>query len=98
MAQTNWSEQALEELADINYRLSENSETYADFVVDAILEAVDMLSQIPRMGRVVQETGIESVRELIIKKYRIIYFIAPTNDISIISVRHSSRPLSSPEI
>lgn len=98
MAQTNWSEQALEELADINFRLSENSETYADFVINAILEAVDILPQVPRMGRIVPETGIETVRELIILKYRIIYFIAPSNDVSIISIRHSSRPLSIPEI
>lgn len=84
-------------LAEINFRLSENSETYSEFILSSILDAVDLLEQFPLMGRIVPETNIHSVRELIIQKYRIIYFVSSSTVVNILSVRHSSRPLSTPD-
>ena len=94
MAKVNWTMQAMEDLADIDAYISESSEKYADFVVSSIMATTDQIGLFPQSGRVVPETRINSIRELIILKYRIIYQIASIDKINILTIRHSSKPLS----
>jgi toxin ParE1/3/4 len=56
MAKVIWTFQALEDLADINHYLSQNSEKYADFIVTSILATTEQLEQFPNSGRIVPET------------------------------------------
>lgn len=93
MAKVNWTPQAWDELAELNDQLSRHSEHHADFVIDRILEVVKLLENFARLGRVVPELNIQSVRELVIEKYRIVYFILPDGNIEVLTVRYSSRPL-----
>ena len=95
MAKVNWSMQSFENLAEINDFLSLNSEKYADFVVSSILEVTTQLEQFPHSGRVVPETRINTIREIIILKFRIIYQLEKDESVNIITIRHSSKPLSS---
>jgi addiction module RelE/StbE family toxin len=94
MAKVIWTFQAMEDLADINHYLSQNSEKYADFIVTSILAVTEQLEQFPNSGRIVPEMRINSIRELIVSKYRIIYQIVALDSVSVLTIRHSSKPLS----
>lgn len=94
MAKVNWTFQALEDLDEIGERLSLNSSKYASYIVDLCFERGNYLKNFPKMGRVVPELGVESIREIIVKNYRIIYSIVGIESVEILTVRHSSRPLA----
>ncbi|MCW5921169.1 MAG: type II toxin-antitoxin system RelE/ParE family toxin [Saprospiraceae bacterium] len=74
----------------------EKSERYADTLLDAIFDKVKPIEQFPLLGRMVPELNIPSIRELIVEKYRIIYFVSDAPEIRIIAIRHSARPLDLP--
>jgi len=93
MAKVNWTFQALEDLSDIAELLAQNSSSYASHLVKLILEKTDLLQSFPELGRVVPELKIKSIRELVIKKYRIIYMLSSDKEVNILTVRHSSKPL-----
>jgi toxin ParE1/3/4 len=95
MAKVNWTLQAMEDLADIEHYLGENSEKYADFVVTSVLEVTKQLALFPKSGRVVPEMNISSIRETIVLKYRVIYQMPSQNEVNILTIRHSGKPLSS---
>lgn len=94
MAKVVWTLQAMEDLADINHYLSQNSEKYADFITTSILAITEQLEDFPQSGRVVPEMRVNNIREVIVSKYRIIYQIVSIDSLSILVVRHSSKPLS----
>lgn len=93
MAKVTWTFQALEDLADIGEYHSQHSEKYASYLLDLILESGNQLEQFPRMGRIVPESNIPSVRERIVKNYRIIYSLPDVDTVDNLTVRHTSRPL-----
>ena len=88
-----WTFQAFEDLNEISEFLEQNSPKYAEFIIDEILEKTRNLTQFPTMGRRVPEANIPNLRELIIRNYRVVYFVTSKEVIEIIAVRHSSRPL-----
>ncbi len=59
---------------------------------DRIRRAVSGLSDFPEMGRVVPEVADPSVRELILRPYRVIYRLTPER-IEVFAVVHSRREL-----
>ena len=67
MAKVNWTFQALEDLDEIGEYLSQNSKKYATHLISLILERAELLASFPEMGRIVPESNIKSLRELIIK-------------------------------
>lgn len=93
MAQVNWTFQALEDIDEIATYLSNNSTQYASYIVDLLLNKGDLLATFPKMGRIVPETNLTSIREIIAKNYRIIYSLPDNDTVHILTVRHSSRPL-----
>lgn len=93
MAKVNWTFQSLEDISDIAEYQAKYSEKYANLLVDLFLEKGNLLAQFPHLGRVVPESNIKSIREIIIKNYRIIYSIPNVETVDILAVRHSSIPL-----
>ena len=93
MAKVNWTFQALEDVNDIAEYLAQNSSRYAYHIIELIFEKTELLKSFPELGRIVPESNIKSIRELIVKKYRIIYSISTKKEIDILTVRHSSKPL-----
>jgi toxin ParE1/3/4 len=93
MAKVTWTPQAWDELAEINDRISQYSEQHADFIVNRILYFANHLETFPRLGRVVPEANIKALREVIVDKYRILYFLPQTDEVQILTIRHSSRAL-----
>jgi addiction module RelE/StbE family toxin len=93
MAQVNWTYQALEDMADIAEFHSHSSERYASFLVEEFFALEDQLSKFPYSGRIVPEANLASIREIIIHKYRLIYSLPSSDEVHVLAIRHSSRPL-----
>lgn len=93
MVKVNWSFRATEELQDVYLYHAKISEKYADYLFDTIYEKSQLLVIAPQMGRIVPESSIESIREIVVLKYRVIYNYIPGNDVEILAVHHSSIPL-----
>ena len=62
-------------------------------MTEQIIEAVDRVAEFPLSGRVVPEIRQESIREVVLGNYRIVYRVNPDN-IEIATVFHASRLFS----
>ena len=61
----------------------------ADRLLLGITNAMDPVATFPRVGRMVPEVDIESLREMIYENYRIVYSII-ADAVSVLSVFHAS--------
>lgn len=93
MAQTTWSLQAIDDLSNLEDYLALTSKQYAILVVDTILESVKLLEKFPQMGRVVPELNMPNLREIVVKHYRVVYYLNFHDNIEVVTVRHSSLPI-----
>jgi plasmid stabilization system protein ParE len=92
MAQVEWSNQALRDVAAICAFIEVDSPTYASLFAVDVFKAVERLTSFPKSGRAVPEYGISNIREIILGNYRIIYR-ETAKLVSIITVYHSARLL-----
>jgi plasmid stabilization system protein ParE len=87
-----WSETAtldLEEAADF---IARDSRYYAATLVRDARAAARSLRTLAERGRVVPEARSSSVREIPVKSYRLIYWVAPDR-VSVLAFVHGSRDL-----
>lgn len=89
-----WTSRATEDLYTIFESLGEFSEKRAEAVVEDIINRVFLLEQFPKMGRVVPELNVESIRELIVHQYRVVYVVFEQTNVEILAIRHSSRAIT----
>ncbi len=87
-----WSKTSENDLVHIRRFIADDSEYYADIFTAKLVKSTDNLINFPRMGRIVPEFNIETIREIIVSPYRIIYKIGD-NSIEIVTVIHGSRDL-----
>ncbi len=92
MAHVVWTDPGTENLKEIVEYLAQYSPAKAETVSAQLLRAAERLEQFPLMGRVVPEFGRESLRELIVRPYRLIYQ-NHADECQIVAVIHSSRDL-----
>ena len=93
-----WTELSVEDLREIFDYISKNSIKYAKITVDRIYERANQISTNPKSGRIVPEIDDESLRELIIGKYGLIYYIVNEYRVDILRVYHSARSFSDIDI
>ena len=70
-----WTHEALLRLLEIEDFISQDSPERAGKFVDQIIEYTESLSGNPLSGRTVPEISSPDIRELIFRKYRIVYQI-----------------------
>ena len=92
-----WTKEALERLTEIEEFISQDSPQRAVRFIDYLVEQGESLSQNPNIGRVVPEISNPEIREIIAKKYRIVYRLKK-NKIEIITVFEGHRLLRIEEI
>jgi len=93
-----WAQEALEQLIEIEDFISkDNPERAAQFITELIEHAEAVLPGNPRIGRTVPEISNPEIRELIFKKYRIVYRINK-NNMEILTVFEGHRLLRVDEI
>jgi addiction module RelE/StbE family toxin len=68
-----WSPQAIRDVESIRAFIVQDSATYADFVAQRIVAAVERLEAFPQSGRIVPERQDPAIREVIVTPYRIVY-------------------------
>lgn len=93
MAEIVWTEEALDDLEAIGAYFDRTSPQYASVVVSALYTSVEQLTEHPKLGRQVPEVEHESLRELIVENYRVIYQLCEAR-IEIITVLHSRQDLT----
>lgn len=96
MAEVIWTDTALNDIDAIAEYISIDSQFYATEFVKKVLTASNELEKFAEIGKIVPELPSYDYREILFKRYRIIYLIK-ANIVYIISVHHSSRLLSSNE-
>ena len=75
MAQVRWTSQALDDLEAICLFIARDAPRIAAVFADRAFRATERLGEHPRLARVVPELELESIREIILGSYRIIYRI-----------------------
>lgn len=68
-----WTEQAVADVRSIRQFIERDSPRYGRLVAERLVEATERIPVFPESGRVVPELGENSVRELIVGAYRIVY-------------------------
>jgi len=68
-----WSPQAIRDLEAIRAYIAQDSPRYAGLQVERIVGVVERLSLFPESGRVVPELANPSIREVIVRPYRVVY-------------------------
>lgn len=92
-----WTEEAISNLREIEEFIArDNAETAIKFV-DKLIDKAETLLENPKKGRVVPELSIEQIREIIYKKYRIVYLLKESS-IEILTVFESHKLLREDEI
>jgi toxin ParE1/3/4 len=92
-----WSLQARDDLHEIVSFIAADNPTAAETFGYRLMAKVDPLATFPQLGRVVPEEGDESIREIILRPYRIIYQVLPAQQVvAIARIWHGAR--GEPEI
>ncbi len=68
-----WTQESLDQLFDIEEYISRDSPERAARFVNQLIEHGELLAENPRLGRKVPEVAQPAIRELLFKKYRIVY-------------------------
>ena len=93
-----WTREALQRLAEIeDFIAKDNAERAAKFVDEIAAHAESVLTGEPRSGRTVPEISNPEIRELLFKKYRIVYRVKK-NAVEILTVFEGHRLLRVDEI
>jgi plasmid stabilization system protein ParE len=85
-----WTKTSFEDLETSAAYLARDSPRNASRFVRAILLATERLLPMPRRARMVPELQDPAIRELIIKRHRIVFWIHD-EDVEILSVLHGAR-------
>jgi len=92
-----WTREALNRLLEIEEFIAQDSPQRAESFVDYLIERGESVGRNPETGRVVAEISNPEIREIIARKYRIVYRIQ--NDrIEILTVFEGHRLLRLDEI
>jgi toxin ParE1/3/4 len=84
---------AKEDLKNIKTFVQKDSYQNSIKVVKTILEKIQVLEKYPGIGKIIAQTNLGALRQIIVYSYRIIYRIE--NDaVQILTIHHSSRLLS----
>ncbi|RJQ30971.1 MAG: type II toxin-antitoxin system RelE/ParE family toxin [Peptococcaceae bacterium] len=89
-----WSYGATYDLDALTEYIAKDSSFYAAAFTQQILDASRSLNEFSERGRIVPELGNLSVRELLIREYRLIYTIEQSR-VVILALVHGARDLKS---
>ena len=87
-----WAESASNDLAEVAGYIAKDSEFYAAAVVRELIEAGRSLEGFAQRGRVVPEYRDPSIRELLVRDYRVIYEVSDVT-VHVLRIIHGARLL-----
>ena len=92
MSRVLWTEPAVADLEAIFDFIARDSDVYAAATIERILDGVERLAAFPQSGRSVPEWRKPSLREIVIRSYRVIYRVR-RDTVEILTVIHGARKL-----
>ena len=92
MAEIRWTIQAANDFETIVKFIASDSNYYAQLFAADIFEIIERLIDFPESGRIVPETHIPEIREILFGNYRIIYRFKKET-VEILTIYHGSRIL-----
>ncbi len=93
MARVRWTHQALEDVDAICNYIARDAPRTAKRFGQRIFQAVEPLERFPLSGQLVPERRQSNLREIRLKRYRIIYRVLDDEILEILTVHHASRLL-----
>jgi len=85
-----WTDPAWDDLAGIAEYIARDSEYYAAAFVQEIKEAAASLAEFAERGQIVPEFADPSIRELLVKSYRLVYRVLEKR-VVILTLIHGAR-------
>ena len=85
-----WTDPAWDDLAGIAEYIARDSEYYAAAFVQEMKEAAASLAEFAERGQIVPEFGDPSIRELLVKSYRLVYRVSAKR-VVILTLIHGAR-------
>lgn len=92
-----WTGESLKRLIEIEEYIAEDNPVKAEEFIVFLIERAELLSEKPRMGRIVPEFSNPEIREIIARNYRIVYRIKKSI-IEILTVFEGHRLIREDEI
>ena len=90
MAQVRWTPQAADDLEVVCLFIARDSPQLAAAFADRVLRSADQLASYPRSGKSVPESGIDSIREIVVGSYRLICRIR-LDEVELLTLHHGAR-------
>ena len=87
-----WTDPAWDDVENAADYIAQDSKFYAAAFVQEIKEAAASLANFAERGQVVPEFGDESIRELLVKSYRLVYRVSD-KQILILTLVHGAQRL-----
>ena len=81
------------DLESIEAYIAQDSLTIARNFISLIFDRIERLANYAESGKVVREFNNQNIRELLLKKYRIVYQIISEEEVVVLRIVHSSRLL-----
>ena len=92
MAEVRWTVRALRDYQTIFESIEESSPSYAAAFSHRLNTSIERLETFPGLGRVVPEYESESIRELLVDMYRVVYRLEDEGPL-LIAIRYASPDL-----
>jgi toxin ParE1/3/4 len=87
-----WSERARSDLNEIHQYIAQHNTETARRTINEVLERVELLQTVPRMGRVYKAVDQIETRVIVCGKYRVFYDLNEADrQVEILTVRHHAR-------
>ncbi len=87
-----WSQTAVDDLRQIVEFIARDAAAAAASLADRILRRIERAAELPFSNRAVPEKAEESVREIILRPYRIVYQVDDRRDaIHVLRIWHAAR-------
>ncbi len=94
MSSVFWTPQADEDLASIYAYITQTSERYAEVVIHSLIASVGRLGEFPESGRMVPELQRPGIREVVWRRYRLVYRHVPERQqVHVLALFRSEREL-----
>ena len=93
MARIRWTPQALDDVDAICEYIARDAPRTAKRFGQRLFQTVEPLERSPLSGQIVPERGQSDIREIRLKRYRIIYRVLDDDTLEILTVHHGSRLL-----
>lgn len=93
-----WTTHATNQLNLIHQHIAQESPLYARRVCEELVKKTVGLDELPRKGRMVPELNEDTVREISLYSYRILYQVRPDSVIEVLALIHKRRNLEQEDI